>query len=366
MRSQYRNASPGKHCRGTNSLQRLLHNFVDTRPEIVELNLALQGGGAHGAFTWGVLDRLLEDERVEISAVSGASAGALNAIALVDGFAAGGRAGARAKLEAVWHAVMSKVQWGPFAKLPDYSAMFAFDVATRIFAPAQLNPFAVNPLREVLLSHIDFRRVRRSAGMGLYIAATDVATGEARIFGRHEMSAKAVLASACLPQLMPAVRIGGRAYWDGGFSSNPPLWPLIDRRGAEEILAVLLSPRIEPSVPATAQEIGARLSWLAFGQPLARELAAIECARTTGTLGGLFRRRLRRQWLSFIEAGSAVAGLGRATRLVPERHLVQCLKEAGRRAADAWLAQRLGERRGRRRPPRRSSERSSSVGRRAA
>jgi NTE family protein len=309
---------------------------------------------------------LLEDERVEIAAVSGASAGAFNAIALVDGFAAAGRAGARAKLDAMWHAVMNKARWGAFTRLPEYSAMVAFDVATRIFAPAQLNPFAVNPLREVLIQHIDFRRVRRAAAIDLYVAATDVATGEARIFSRHEMSAKAMLASSCLPQLMAPVRIAGRTYWDGGFSSNPPLWPLIEGDGAAETLAVLLSPRVEPSVPSTASEIGGRLSWLAFGQPLARELAAIERAQTTGAFGGLFRRRLRRHRLSFVEAGDAVAGLGRSSRLLPERQLLLRLKQAGRAAADAWLAQRFGEGHARLRGAGRISRRPKFPARRAA
>jgi NTE family protein len=181
--------------------------------------------------------------------------------------------------------------------------------------------------------------------MDLYVAATDVATGEARIFDRREMSAKAVLASACLPQLMRPVRIAGRVYWDGGLSSNPPLWPLVEGDGPEETLVVLLTPRTEPSVPATAPEIGARLSWLAFGQPLARELAAMERTRTTGTFGGVFRRRLRRHRLSFIEAGDAVAGLGRATRLLAERQLLLRLRAAGRDAADAWLARRFADRR---------------------
>ena len=141
---------------------------------------------------------------------------------------------------------------------------------------------------------------------------------------------------------MQPVRIAGRVYWDGGFSSNPPLWPLLEGdRGRTKRLLVLLDPRTEPSVPATAPEIGARLSWLAFGQPLARELAAMERARTTGAFGGLFRRRLRRHRLTFIEAGDAVAGLGRASKLMPERKLVLRLKEAGRAAGEAWLVQRF-------------------------
>ena len=237
-------------------LQKLIHALTRARRDAVAINLALQGGGAHGAFTWGVLDRLLEDERVEIRAVSGASAGAFNAVALVDGFAAGGCAGARAELDAVWHAVVAKARWGAFGAMADRPAMMAFDVMTRVFAPAQLNPFAVDPLREILRAQIDFRRVRRASGIELYVAATDVATGEARIFDRREMSAKVMLASACLPQIMRPVRIAGRVYWDGGLSSNPPLWPLVEGGGPEETLAVLLSPREEPSVPATAPEIG--------------------------------------------------------------------------------------------------------------
>jgi NTE family protein len=326
-------------------LLRPLRAAIAARRTGIDVNLALQGGGVHGAFTWGVLDRLLEDERVNIRAVSGASAGAFNAVALVDGFAAGGRAGARAKLDAVWHSVVDMARWGSLGAISNRpAAMMAFDVMTRLFAPAQLNPFGNNPLRDILLGHIDFRRLRRESPIDLHVAATDVATGEARIFSRREMSAKAVLASTCLPQLMQPVRIAGRVYWDGGLSANPPLWPLVEGSGPDETLVVLLVPRTEPDVPATAPEIGARMSWLAFGQPLARELAAMERAQTTGTFGGIFRRRLRRHRLAFIEAGDAVAGLDRASRLVPERRLVLRLKEAGRVAADAWLAQRFGER----------------------
>jgi NTE family protein len=347
MRSRFdtKNA-PASADRG-NPLKQLLRPFraaIGARRTGIDVNLALQGGGTHGAFTWGVLDRLLEDERVNIRAVSGASAGAFNAVALVDGFAAGGRAGARAKLDAVWHAVIDLARWGSLGAIADRSAaMVAFDVMTRVFAPAQLNPFAVNPLREILLAHIDFRRMRRASPIDLYVAATDVATGEARIFRRHEMSAKAVLASSCLPQLMRPVRIAGRVYWDGGLSANPPLWPLVEGSGPDETLVVLLVPRTESAVPATAPEIGARMSWLAFGQPLARELAAMERAQTTGTFGGLFRWRLRRHRLAFIEAGDAVKGLDRASRLVPERRLLLRLRESGRAAAEAWLAERFQE-----------------------
>ena len=318
-----------------------------TATEPVPLNLALQGGGAHGAFTWGVLDRLLEEPRVSIDAISGASAGALNAVALADGLAVGGRAGARQRLADIWRAIGNAA---PVMGLADGSpGLVAFDLMTRLFSPAQINPLAVNPLREILRSRVDFRRVRREAPVKLYIAATDVETGAARIFRRQETSIKVVLASCCLPQLMPPVRIAGRSYWDGGFSANPPLWPLIDEADADETLIVLLEPRIATTVPATAPQIKARLSWLAFGQPLARELAAIEQARAMAGVGAAVgkraRRRLLRHRLAFIEPGAALDGLGRASRLTPQPHLLERLQEAGRAAAEDWLAARFEARR---------------------
>jgi NTE family protein len=310
----------------------------------LRLNLALQGGGAHGAFTWGALDRLLEDERIAIAAVSGASAGALNAVALADGLAAGGRDGARAKLAEIWRAIAEAV---PFGIVAGSSPGFvAWDLMTRFFSPSQMNPFAVNPLRDILQARIDFRRVRREAPLELYLAATDVETGAARVFRRHEISAKAVLASCCLPQLMPPVRIAGRFYWDGGFSANPPLWPLIENTNADDTLVVLLDRRTAARVPESAPEIGARLSWLAFGQPLSRELASIERARAVAGAGAILgrraQRRLLRHRLDFIEPGDALAGLDRASRLVPQKHVLEQLCEAGHATAETWLAERFG------------------------
>jgi NTE family protein len=315
-----------------------------SRAAQIPLNLALQGGGAHGAFTWGALDRLLVDERIAIEAVSGASAGAVSAVALADGLAAGGREGARAKLAEIWHAIGEAA---PPGVVSDRAPAFvAWDLMTRLFSPAQMNPFALNPLREILRARIDFRRVRREAPLELHVAATDVETGAARVFRRSEISAKAVLASCCLPQLMPPVRIAGRFYWDGGFSANPPLWPLIKDAGADETLVVLVDHRRTPTVPATAPEIGARLSWLAFGQPLARELASIEQARAVAgpgvVFGGRARRRLLRHRFDFIEPAEALTGLDRASRLVPQRHILERLREAGRGAAEVWLAERFG------------------------
>jgi NTE family protein len=343
MRSNFEYRSDGARARWARAAERVGHVLRPARDRRIAINLALQGGGAHGAFTWGVLNRLLEHDGVEIKAVSGASAGAVNAVALAAGLAEGGREGAREKLDEVWRAV---VDAAPFGGVSDRSPGFvAWDLMTRVFSPSQMNPFELNPLRRILLEKIDFRRVRREAPVELYLAATDVATGEARIFQRHEISPKAVLASACLPHLMAPVRIAGRFYWDGGFSANPPLWPLVEDAACDETLVVLVDPRTAATVPATAPEIGERLSWLAFGQPLTRELAAIERARTmagdAGLGGGRARRRLLRHQLSFLEPGEATEGLGRATRLVPQHHVLQRLKAAGRACAETWLAERL-------------------------
>jgi NTE family protein len=197
------------------------------------INLALQGGGAHGAFTWGVLDRLLEDGRLSFDGVSGTSAGALNAVALAAGLSEGGFAGARSKLEKMWRAVSEAARYSPLRPLPfepklsEESAevpvrYVGFDLMTRLFSPYQLNPLDFNPVRKLLERTIDFRRLRRSAQVRLFVAATDVATGSARIFATKEISADAVLASATLPQLQRAVSIGDRHYWDGGYCPSSP------------------------------------------------------------------------------------------------------------------------------------------------
>ncbi|MDX1576426.1 MAG: patatin-like phospholipase family protein, partial [Kiloniellales bacterium] len=202
------------------------------------INLALQGGGAHGAFTWGVLDRLLEDGRLRFEGVSGTSAGAVNAVALAAGLAEGGPEAARAKLEEVWRGVSQASCCHPLRSLPpdsrdgtevpsDSAGHIALDVLTRVFSPYDLNPLDIDPLRDVLEGAIDFKSVRRAGAPELFLAATEVSTGRARIFTSSEVSLDVVLASACLPTLRKAVKIGRHHYWDGGFSANPALMPLV-------------------------------------------------------------------------------------------------------------------------------------------
>jgi NTE family protein len=304
------------------------------------LNLGLQGGGAHGAFTWGVLDALLECDGLAFDGISGASAGAINAVALAAGLLEDGQTGARAKLAAVWQAIAGAVPAAllPAAALPTDAW---FGLAARMVSPYQFNPFDVDPLRHVLTEIIDFDALRRHSSLHLYVAATDVADGKARLFDTSEISREVLLASACLPHLRQAVRIGDRHYWDGGYSANPPLLPLVLERAAADTLIVLIDSAEPAQVPTSASAIARRLGSLAFNAPLRREIEMIERWRGLAgegvTLGGRRQRRLRRHRFHLIEAGAATADLAPASRLYPVWPLVEKLRDRGRAAAGAWL-----------------------------
>jgi NTE family protein len=303
------------------------------------LNLGLQGGGAHGAFTWGVLDALLEREEVAFDGVSGASAGAINAVALAAGFMEDGRAGARAKLAAVWEAIAgTTAALLPAAGLPTEAWL---GIATRMVSPYQFNPFDVDPLRHVLTQTIDFEALRRHSPFHLCIAATDVADGKARLFDNGELSREVLLASTCLPHLRQAVRIGDRHYWDGGYSANPPVLPLVLERAAADTLIVLVDAIEQGQVPTSAPEIAHRLGALAFNAPLRREIELIERWRALSsegvTLGSRRQRRLRRHRFHLIEAGEATGDLAPASKLYPVWPLLEKLRDRGRAAASAWL-----------------------------
>jgi NTE family protein len=316
------------------------------------INLALQGGGAHGAFTWGVLDRLLEDGRLSFDGVSGTSAGALNAVALAVGLTQGGCDGARSKLEEMWRAVSEAARYSPLRPLPfepklsDENAevpvrYIGFDLMTRLFSPYQLNPLDFDPVRELLERTIDFRRLRRSAQVRLFIAATDVATGNARIFGTREISVDAVLASATLPQLHRAVTIGNRHYWDGGYCSNPPILALVRQCRADDTLIVQLNPSRDAELPTTAPDILARLSTIVFNAPLRREMEMIGLARAIAREGfarrGAMTSRLKRHRFHYIEAASVTGKLGPVSKMQPDWELLCYLRDSGRTMAGAWL-----------------------------
>lgn len=315
----------------------------------LKLNLALQGGGAHGAFTWGVLDRLLEEERLEIGWVSGTSAGAVNAAALAAGLAEDGREGAREKLREVWHAVYK-------AGVPDLLRLNPFLYSlTRsslgqmagLMSPYEFNPLGFDPLRELLVRTIDFERIRTQAPVGLVIAATEVATGQARFFRAEELTVEAVLASACLPTLQRAVEISGKAYWDGGFSANPDLITLARESPLADTLLVMINPRERSELPTGSREISGHINHITFNAPLRRDVELIEALRVEAA-GSWFNRntlagKLRRHRFHLVDAGRYTAALKHETKMKPDWGLFTYLHGAGRTEAHKWLDQHRGD-----------------------
>jgi NTE family protein len=297
------------------------------------LNLALQGGGSYGAFTWGVLDRLLEDERIELDGLSGASAGAMNAAVLAYGFTTGGRLGARQALRRFWESVAASAPVASFAFL------------WRFASPYQLNPLNRNPLRELLTSQIDFARLRAECSLKLFIGATSVRTGMARVFRTREITADVLLASACVPALHHSVMIDGEAYWDGGLTANPPIRPLVYESDARDILVVLLQPGPRPEVPRTAEGIQSRLGEIGLSATLFSELDGIALAKREAERGafalGSLERRLRRLQLHFVCPPPAVSQMSMLSRLNTEALFIEKLHDEGRNQADAWLAEQL-------------------------
>lgn len=308
------------------------------------VNLALQGGGAHGAFTWGVLDRLLEDETLEFGWISATSAGSVNAVALVSGWAKGGRKGAKESLEAVWRAVYNAgvpelLRMNPILHSLSRSPTLA--QVAGLWSPYDLNPLRIDPLRQLLEANIDFDAIRSDARHELLIAATDVATGNARLFRRDELSVESVLASACLPTIHHAVEIDGRAYWDGGFSANPDIVTLASESPTADTLIVKLSSLVQPKIPKGIGEITAHINQLAFNAPLKREVETIATirklskrlfGRATGPGSSLARHRFH-----LVDAGHYTSSLSPQTKMKPDWGLFTYLHDAGRLKAEQWL-----------------------------
>ena len=312
------------------------------RRKRVKLNLALQGGGAHGAFTWGVLDALLEDGRPEFAWISGTSAGGVNAVAVASGLATGGAEAARAVLRDIWDDVQRAgvpdlLRFNPF--------LLGFTRAASLLSPYEFNPLGFDPLRRVLEGRIDFTKVRASSPVELLIAATDVATGRARLFRRRDLTVEAVLASACLPTLHHAVEIGGRAYWDGGFSANPDLITLASESPVRDTLIVQLNPTeregVSNGVPRSATDIAAQVNQITFNQPYLRDIDRIIEARKT-KIGWLSSddttpARLKRHRFHLIEAGRYTASLAADSKLKLDGKLLAYLFNAGQSEGKKWL-----------------------------
>jgi NTE family protein len=319
------------------------------RKRTKSINLALQGGGAHGAFTWGVLDRLLEDERITIEAISGTSAGAMNAVALADGFQKNGCAGACQALRSFWEAVSQAACFSPFQRTPLDRLMgnwslntspgyLMMDLLSRLASPYDLNPLNLNPLRDFLAQQIDFDSVRRCGGIKLFISATNVRTGRARIFVNPELSADAVMASACLPDLFQAVEINGEPYWDGGYMGNPALHPFIYRCTTRDILIVQINPIDCPGTPRRAREILDRVNEITFNSSLLAELRAIEFVTRLLDEGQLDPKRYKRMFIHRIAGDSELKLLDASSKLNAEWAFLEELHGRGYRAATQWLA----------------------------
>ena len=313
------------------------------------IDLALQGGGSHGAFTWGVLDRLLEDGRVRIEGVSGASAGAMNAVALADGMAKGGPAGARAALEGFWAATAKAAQFSPIRRSPldalmgrwdmDMSpAFFFFDQMSRLLSPYDTNLFDINPLRDLVSKTIDFDRVNDPAGIKVFLTATNVRTGRPKIFRQPEITADSVMASACLPFLFKAVEIDGEAYWDGGYMGNPALFPLIDETDARDVVLIQINPFNRPDVPKTARDIQDRLNEITFNASLIKELRSLAFLWEIIYHEKLDRQAYRDARLHAIFDEATMLGLGVSSKMNAEWAFLTHLRDRGREAAEAWLA----------------------------
>jgi NTE family protein len=305
----------------------------------VAINLALQGGGAHGAFTWGVLDRLLEDGCFAPEGISGTSAGALNAVVLASGWLEGGPEGASTALGRLWRKIADLACLRPL-RAAGLSQMAA-DFAASLLSPYYLNPLDLNPLRSIVEDLVDFERLRAQRALQLFIAATNLRTGQARVFRNCELSSKAVLASACLPQLHQAVEIDSEAYWDGAFASNPPLLPLVRCCRARDLVLVQINPIETDSVPRTASEIRNRVGEIVFGRPLLEELARLSAAarRIHPPLAWFSPtgRRLARHRLHRIDGSALLARLQPSTKVNPSWPLMERLARLGRDAADDWL-----------------------------
>jgi NTE family protein len=328
------------------------------RVEVKLVNLALQGGGSHGAFTWGVLDRFLEDERIAFEGISAASAGAVNAAVLAGGLAEGGRQGAKQALANLWRRIAYLGSLTPLQ--PSLSdrlsgnhtlslspAFMLFDIMTRLFSPYQFNPFNYNPLRQILVETIDFGTLRSEhCPVKLFLSATNVRTGKIKVFRNDEIGPDAVLASACLPLIFQAVEIGGEYYWDGGYMGNPPIFPLIYGCGSRDVVIVHINPLERSKLPQSPSEIINRINEISFNSSLMREMRAIAFVNKLIDDGKFLDSSMKKMLIHGIDAAEVMAELSALNQLNTDWDNLSRLMKVGRERADIWLQKnfsRLGE-----------------------
>ncbi|MES2984734.1 MAG: patatin-like phospholipase family protein [Pseudomonadota bacterium] len=311
------------------------------------INLALQGGGAHGAFTWGVLDRLLDEEDLEIRGISGTSAGAMNAAVLADGYHEGGRARAKAQLHEFWYEISAAATlMQPFGQLGDdtlsaipgfawLSALNPADMMTRVFSPYEYNPLNYNPLRDVLERVLDVKALQN--GIPLFVTATNVETGEARVFRGKEITIDVLLASACLPFMYQAVEIEGVPYWDGGYVGNPAIWPLIYKTGCEDVLLVQINPLKRSGTPKNALDIINRVNEISFNSSLIAEMRAINFVRKLIASGKLDSHDYANMRMHRVMPPPDLREMNASSKMNAHWDFFQLLFTVGRNQMDEWL-----------------------------
>jgi NTE family protein len=312
------------------------------------IELALQGGGSHGAFTWGVLDRLLEDDRILIEGICGTSAGAMNAVVVADGLDRKGKEGAREALTTFWTEVSNAGKFSPFQRTPidrlqgrwtlDNSPGYIFfDLLSRMVSPYDINPMNVNPLRELIAALVDFDHVRHAEGIKLFVAATNVRTGKQKVFRREEMTPDMVMASACLPTVFQAVEIDGEAYWDGGYMGNPALFPLVEECKARDLVIVQINPIERDEVPRKAGDILNRLNEITFNACLIKEIRSLSLLKKLIDVGNLEEETYKDALFHRINADVELEPLGVSSKVNSEWAFLEHLHDVGYRITESWL-----------------------------
>ena len=321
-----------------------------SRPGVKHISLALQGGGSHGAFTWGVMHRLIAEPRLYIDGISGTSAGAMNLAVFADGFIKGSRQGAIDAMAAFWRRIadLNALPRSFLRGLPGLSDpwqvdadpnFMMMDFISRLWSPTQLNPFDLNPLSDLLEDLIDFDALRAHPVIKLFVTASNVRTCKARLFRTPELSAKALLASACLPLMFKAVEIDGEAYWDGGYLGNPAIYPLIDECSSSDVVIVQINPMNRPEVPVTARDILNRINEMSFNSALVSEMHGIATVSSLIESGSLEDERYAAVRFHQIGAEAELAKYGALSKLNTERPFLEHLHELGFNTADKWIAE---------------------------
>jgi NTE family protein len=319
------------------------------------VNLALQGGGAHGAFTWGVLDRLLEEENLAFEGLSATSAGAMNAAVFASGLTTGGREGARRALAGYWKRISETAARGPLQpslidkmtgnyKLTWSPVFSVMSLLTRVLSPYEFNPVNLNPMRDIVEQSVDFEVLKRpDCPVKLFLSATNVRTGKVKVFSGEEISAAAVLASACIPTVFQAVEIDGEAYWDGGYMGNPALFPLIYNCKTPDIVIVHINPLVRRELPRTADEISNRIDEISFNSSLMREMRAVSFVTRLVTQHRIVGEALPHVFIHSIADDAFMASLSSTSKSNADWGFLTHLRDQGRTCAGDWLAKNFGK-----------------------